>query len=123
MTEFSELQGKILKRAEQIGDDRIEFETDAGDTYALFHSQECCESVIVESITGDFADLLGSPILLAEEATSNDDPPDYPKPEYAEVSQTWTFYKLRTSRGSVDIRWYGTSNGYYSESVDFEKTE
>lgn len=64
MTEaqFSDLEGKALVRAEQISDDVIEFETDAGETYRLYHSQDCCESVAVESIVGDLADLIGSPI-------------------------------------------------------------
>lgn len=115
---FAELTGKTLTRVEQIGDDRIRFEADDGKAYELYHSQDCCESVIVESVVGDFTDLVGTPILLAEEAESSDDPEGY-KHEYQPESQTWTFYKLRTIKGSVDIRWHGSSNGYYSESVDF----
>lgn len=129
--DFAELQGKTLTKVEQIGDDVIRFEADDGKAYQLYHSQDCCESVIVESITGDLADLVGTPILLAEEATSNDDPADVTARKqaaraadpngyyYDDDSQTWTFYKLRTIKGSVDIRWHGSSNGYYSESVDF----
>lgn len=116
--QFPDLLGKTLARVAQIGDDRIEFEVEGGKTYALYHSQDCCESVVVESIVGDLQDLVGTPILLAEEAESADDPPGY-KHEWQPESQTWTFYKLRTIKGSVDIRWHGTSNGYYSESVFF----
>jgi hypothetical protein len=116
---FESLQGKTLTKVEQIGDDRIRFEADDGKAYELYHSQDCCESVIVDDVSGDLADLVGTPILLAEEAVSDNPPtpPDGCQP--GDESNTWTFYKLRTIKGSVDIRWHGSSNGYYSESVDF----
>jgi hypothetical protein len=122
-TKFEDLFGKTLVHVAVINDDEeILFVTNEGDKFKLYHRQDCCEHVFVESIIGDLADLLNTPILLAEEATSLDNPSDYKvECEYPPESQTWTFYKLRTIKGSVDIRWHGESNGYYSESVDFEK--
>ena len=119
---FAELVGKTMTSVRNVDDEEIVFTTDTGNTYKLYHSQDCCESVRVESITGDLDDLIGVPILSAEEACNNDDPEGYKhEGSYRAESQTWTFYKLRTIKGSVDIRWYGESNGYYSESVDFAK--
>jgi hypothetical protein len=65
--------------------------------------------------------LIGTPILMAEEA-EGETPNDY-QFEYEPDSYTWTFYKLATVRGYVTLRWLGQSNGYYSESVDFERVQ
>jgi hypothetical protein len=109
------LIGKTLERIE-VYTDEIIFHCDNGEIYKMYHEQDCCESVTIEDICGDMNDLLSNPILLAEEATNNENPKD----TYDE-SFTWTFYKFATIKGYITIRWYGESNGYYSESVDFEK--
>lgn len=101
-------------------DDEIFFETECGRKFRMFHSQDCCESVYIESIVGCFSDLIGTPILIAEESASCNENPDDVDMEY-QASFTWTFYKFATIKGYVDIRWYGESNGYYSESVDIHE--
>lgn len=119
---FSDLVGMTMLSVEQIGDDVVRFTSCDDRIFELFHAQDCCEIVEIESIVGDLSDLAGVPILLAEEMSSEETPSDYVH-EYEPESQTWTFYKLRTIKGSVDIRWFGSSNGYYSESVDFEEVD
>jgi hypothetical protein len=114
----NELLGKVLVDI-QVSDDEIVFKTAGGDSYKLFHCQECCEYVTIDDICGDVKDLIGNPLLLAEEAISEENPPGVSK-EYQD-SFTWTFYRFATVKGYVTIRWYGESNGYYSEEVDFVK--
>jgi hypothetical protein len=123
MSNFKELKGQIIKSIVGLEKDSAEviFETDAG-RYIMYHSEDCCEDVSIEDVIGDVDDLIGSQILLAEKIESNKNPDGIEK-EFQDDSFTWTFYKLSTIKGSVTIRWYGESNGYYSESVDFEKTE
>jgi hypothetical protein len=125
MSDMNELLGKTLVAVERQGDrasgESLEFVTDAGERFRMFHSQDCCESVTIEDIAGDLADLIGSPITKAEEVVSeNQNPPGVTPPEFQD-SFTWTFYHFATAKGYVTVRWYGESNGYYSESVDFVK--
>jgi len=115
--EFNRLQDKTLKRI-IISDDNeeIHFIADDGRQWKMYHEQDCCEWVRIEEIIGDIPDIIDSPILLAEERVSND---TIPGQKDNGESFTWTFYELRTIKGSLTIRWYGESSGYYSESVNF----
>lgn len=119
---FSDLAGQTLRSIERCGGpdegEELIFALENGDQYKLHHDQECCETVVIEDIAGDLNDLVGTPITKAEEV-SNQDSRD-PSKETDE-SFTWTFYHLATIKGYVTIRWLGTSNGYYSESVYFVK--
>lgn len=120
---FSNLLGKIITRISlSETKDKITFTCDMGGeyiySYEMYHQQDCCESVYLESITGDLDDLIGQPILLAEESSNNDTITGQES-----ESWTWTFYKLATIKGYVDLRWLGESNGYYSESVNVYETK
>lgn len=112
---FEDLKGRILCKVVNINDEELHFHLTEDHYLKMFHRQDCCESVEIEDIVGDLDDLVNTPILLAEEVTNYD---EEPKGSYE--SYTWTYYKLRTLKGSVDIRWYGSSNGYYSEGVNIE---
>lgn len=121
-TTIDDLIGKTITQIAGLesGCDFVTFTCDDGEKFAMFHSQDCCESVSVDDVEGDIGDLIGSPVVLAEESTSSENPDGVPGPEYQD-SFTWTFYRIATAKGYVVIRWYGESNGYYSESVDFAK--
>ncbi len=115
MSEVSDLLGKTLTKI-NVEEDEIKFHCESGEVYKMYHGQNCCESVCVDDISGDIEDLIGTPITMAEEISN-----DLPAKDSYDESYTWTFYKLATVKGYVNIKWYGTSNGYYSEGVDFVK--
>jgi hypothetical protein len=133
MRNVSELVGKTLTNIELKGDE-ILFHTTEGEIYKMYHDQDCCENVYIDDICGELNDLIGTPILKAEEVSNEpfeeafeskfslDEDSCYAKDNegnYKPESCTWTFYKFATIKGYVDIRWFGESNGYYSESVNF----
>ena len=106
--------GRVFTSVEgSVDSGEMVFVTQDGARFTFAHCQDCCESVDINDIVGDLQDLVGEPLLIAEEVSNADGP----EPEYHE-SYTWTFYKFATRKGYVDVRWLGQSNGYYSESVD-----
>lgn len=114
--DFSDLVGKTLVKVEvDERNDKITFVDTEGNRYDMYHNQDCCESVYIESVVGDVSDLLNTEIYVAAEVTHDD-------PAAGECGM-WTFYKLATLKGYVDIRWYGSSNGYYGVGVGFYKSK
>lgn len=97
-------------------DESITFYLDNAKSIRMYHSQDCCESVYIEDINGDLNSLLFKPMLQADEKISTNKDSNSNTGE----SFTWTFYTLANISSVVDIRWYGSSNGYYSERVDLD---
>jgi hypothetical protein len=97
------------------GNDAIFFECSDGTEYVLTHFQDCCEYVTIEDIDGELDTLVGSPLVMAEEAYNSEGEDD--------DSKTWSFYKFATVKGHVTIRFHGGSNGYYSESATLAMNE
>jgi hypothetical protein len=106
--------GKIFSKVttdEGQDSDELSFHTSEGEVYTFKHHQDCCENVYIESIVGELPNLIGSPLLVAEESTEDVE---------GEECEMWTFYKFATVKGWVDVRWNGSSNGYYSVGVSLD---
>jgi hypothetical protein len=70
--------------------------------------------VYLDDTHGNLADLQDAIVFEAYCETNS----DKAKEDYDE-SFLWTFYRIQTDKGVVVFRWYGSSNGYYSEEVSF----
>ena len=112
LTIYEEMIGKKFDKVYQYGDAYLIFEKQGIPEFVFYHNQDCCESVYIEDVAGELEDLSLGVITEAEE---------YTKDAGEEVceSGTYTFYKFSSTKGCVNIRWVGESNGYYSESVDY----
>lgn len=136
-TNLDELIGKTFIKISTIGGttkypDGICLETKDKIKYILAHNQHCCEFVSVKDIIGDLQDLLNEPITIATSEKKEDKSPrefknvilqreEFIKNEKikktTDVTGLWTFYKLATKKGEVNISWFGLSWRY---SVDIE---
>ena len=112
--DFKDIEGKVFVSVDNILNEQLVFTLQNGDRYVLYHEQDCCENVEIIDICGDLSDLTHTPIITAEERED-----EYQENEDEYGTETWTFYKIATIKGSVTMRWKGESNGYYSEAVDF----
>jgi hypothetical protein len=99
-----------------VGDERIRFlDIPNARGVTFYYEHDCCAHCSVADICGDLSDLVGSPIVVAEEVSNQAEPAGFEPSNHD--SYTWTFYRFATVKGTVTIRWFGESNGYYSEFV------
>lgn len=120
--DISQMVGKTFTSVRKEGnyEDKLVFEN-AEETYIFYHPQDCCESVSIEDIAGDLADLEGTPLLIAEDVSGEMPEPEKEEGRYYDDAIQWTFYKFATVKGHVTVRWFGESNGYYSTDVSLRK--
>lgn len=111
-TELKELKGATLTAVHglETGSEDVVFSTTDGRTVRMYHDADCCETVEINEIEGDLADLIGHPLLEAVEISHEEE-------ENEDGCARWTFYTFATIKGRVQVRWLGSSNGYYSTSV------
>lgn len=95
--------------------DTINFKCTDGSEYSMYHDQDCCEHVYLENEEG-LKGLEGQKIIDAYESSNSGNDVDG-------ESCTWTFYNIQGEKSFATLRWFGSSNGYYSESVDFYETK
>lgn len=119
----SEMNGLVFNSVTGLekGSCEVIFTTECGRQFKMHHEQDCCETVDVDDICGDVSDLVGAIVIHFEERTNSGDEDSHDKPSEDAESFTWTFYDIQTTKGSVNIKWLGESNGYYSESVTIDE--
>lgn len=135
--EFKDLEGKILKEVKKLPSDQKEilswwggkvdgdillFRCEDAD-YIMHHERDCCESVDLIDGFEDLQEIVGAKIISAEEVESEEHQGVEGITEKEQDSFTWTFYKIQTEKGFATLRWFGSSNGYYSEKVSFHLVE
>ncbi len=108
-TDILSLLNQTFLKVENLDNQCVRF-TGADYMVEMFHGQDCCEYVYLEDVVGDLSDLENSQIVRAEKTTSDIEETDY-------GIKRWTFYNISTVKGSVTLRWCGSSNGYYSVEV------
>lgn len=89
--------------------------TNKGLTLKFYHEQDCCESVWLEDGFDDLKSMIGKEILDIEYIFNQTDEPL----EDVDDSYTWHYTNIKTIDKDCQLRFFGTSNGFYSEDIDF----
>lgn len=117
--DIKDMEGKKITGLSLYGEEGPLFICSDGTQFLLTHLQECCENVDLEDANAAESFWLALnegkevTIISADERSNNEES------EYE--SETWTFYNFDTDQGYLNLRFYGSSNGYYSEGVSVMK--
>ena len=128
-TEIKNLVGKrvLAVNGLKAGSEAADFLLSDGSIFEMAYHHDCCASCDILDLDCEPADFIDQEILAAEEVSSELRANGLlgwfqehaPADEYPPESYTWTFVKFTTPKGHFTIRWYGESNGYYSESPSY----
>lgn len=115
---YAELEGKIVDSVVFLEDCQTLTITLSDESeWVMYHEQDCCENVWLESGLEDLASLVGQKLLLVESVSKV----RYTEDALEDERVRWTYYKFATVKSSATLRWVGKSNGWYSEQVNFEQ--
>lgn len=119
---YTEFSGKTIQ--EIMGckkhSDEVTIKFTDGSCLKFYHQQDCCESVHLEDFDTEPEYLINTNIISIEERKYSDSENAVEPLNDWDESYTWTFYIIKTSKFTMWMRWYGTSNGWYSETVDID---
>jgi hypothetical protein len=119
---ISDIIGKTVVNVVQTEDKILMIFSD-GDVGKFYHESEYGESVHINDVSGDWSDLIGNPLLEADEQINDRvkviDPGGYNDGGIG----IQTFYTFRGIGGSVNVKWYGETSGRYPVLVDVTLTK
>lgn len=104
-------EGKLCTEFSTFSD-RVEFVclTDGKpERFVIYHPQDCCESVYLDSVEGKIPLSPFRIIKISETCETGEE-------ECGDVWEKQT-YVFDTDEGNFVLKFYGTSNGYYGTSV------
>ena len=118
---YTEFSGKTIQeiRGCKKHSDEVTIMFTDGSCLKFYHRQDCCETVELEDCDIIPEWLIDSKIISIEERISRSGEGVKPLNSCA-ASYTWSFYVIKTSSSTLVLRWYGESNGWYSETVDID---
>lgn len=112
--------GLTIKNIVVIDDIIVHLVLENGHIISLYHDQDCCEEVFIADGLDELLKLKGE--RLIDISTVTEDVSDEDKKCRKSESATWTFMNVYTDKDTAQLRWYGSSNGYYSEDATFADT-